>query len=155
VSRRPDPDGRARCSGAGSPREPRLHAGTVGVVAARDEGRQSRARGGTRRDDERAEAKAQIDAWTDVARHSSAHRTIAARRIDEIGAQVGATEREVVDSSSSVSLEMSAEQLRDAWSKLIRAGGTVSRNYLHQLVERIEIADDRITTVPRNPTAPV
>jgi len=52
-----------------------------------------------------------------------------------------------------LAIDMTAEQLQAAWSTLIRAGGTVSRNYLHHLIERIDVADDRITIVPRPTTS--
>lgn len=39
--------------------------------------------------------------------------------------------------------------LHRAWSSLITAGGTISRNYLLHLIERIEVRENEITIVPR------
>jgi hypothetical protein len=39
--------------------------------------------------------------------------------------------------------------LRSAWSSLITAGGTVTRNYLLHLIERIEVRENEIRIVPR------
>ena len=39
--------------------------------------------------------------------------------------------------------------MEHTWSTLVTAGGTVSRNYLRHLIERIEVRGDRITIVPR------
>lgn len=43
---------------------------------------------------------------------------------------------------------MNAE-MQTAWSSLVTAGGTVSRNYLLHLIERIEVRENEITIVPR------
>ncbi len=40
-------------------------------------------------------------------------------------------------------------ETRAAWSSLVTAGGTVSRNYLLHLVERIEVGENEITIIPR------
>ena len=38
--------------------------------------------------------------------------------------------------------------LHRAWASLVTAGGTVSRNYLLHLIERIEVRENEITIVP-------
>lgn len=45
-------------------------------------------------------------------------------------------------------------EMQAAWSSLITAGGTVSRNYLLHLIERIEVRENEITIVPRSEFAP-
>jgi hypothetical protein len=39
--------------------------------------------------------------------------------------------------------------LHRAWWSMITAGGTVSRNYLLHLIERIEVRENEVTIVPR------
>ncbi len=39
--------------------------------------------------------------------------------------------------------------LHRAWWSMVTAGGTVSRNYLLHLIERIEVRENEITIVPR------
>jgi hypothetical protein len=46
------------------------------------------------------------------------------------------------------------DETQAAWSSLITAGGTVSRNYLLHLIERIEVRENEITIVPRPEFAP-
>lgn len=41
------------------------------------------------------------------------------------------------------------DRMREAWSVLITSGGTAGRNYLHQLVERIEVDENRILVVAK------
>jgi len=40
-------------------------------------------------------------------------------------------------------------ELPHAWSTLVTAGGTVSRNYLLHLIERIEVREKEIAIIPR------
>lgn len=105
--------------------------------------------------DERiGDAKEQIRVWVDVAERSAAHGALAARRIGEIEAGLATHEQAaaspVVEGAQPRDLaSMTPDEVRAAWSSLLRARGVVSRNYLHHLIERIEIADGRILVVPR------
>jgi len=40
--------------------------------------------------------------------------------------------------------------VQEAWSTMIRSDSTVARNYLHHLVEQIEVDENRITVVPKD-----
>jgi len=45
--------------------------------------------------------------------------------------------------------EKIVESLQQTWSALIRSGDTASRNYLHHLIERIEVDENEITIIPK------
>lgn len=47
------------------------------------------------------------------------------------------------------SVSVTAEELPRVWSTLVTAGGTVSRNYLRHLIERIEVREKKIAIIPR------
>ncbi len=44
---------------------------------------------------------------------------------------------------------MKIENLQEAWSALISRGGTVGCNYLHHLIDRIEVDENQITIFPK------
>ena len=45
--------------------------------------------------------------------------------------------------------EETTASVQEAWSTMIRSDPTVARNYLHHLVEQIEVDENRITVVPK------
>lgn len=65
--------------------------------------------------------------------------------LDHLASVVCTVQRcEALGSSTGKRVETQA-----AWSSLITAGGTVSRNYLLHLLDRIEVRENEITIVPR------
>ncbi len=39
--------------------------------------------------------------------------------------------------------------INENWSVIIRSGDTVARNYLHHLIDRIEVDENEITVIPK------
>jgi site-specific DNA recombinase len=52
-------------------------------------------------------------------------------------------------SSATPEAEEMIANVREAWSTMIRSDPTVARNYLHHLVEHIQIDENRITVIPK------
>jgi site-specific DNA recombinase len=101
-----------------------------------------------------AEVRARIADWSAVADHSQHHRELAERRAREMRAQVDGLQEQidaaVQEAVASDDLEeITVAELRDAWRKVVAAGGIVSRSYLHRLVDRIEIDETGIRVIPR------
>lgn len=45
--------------------------------------------------------------------------------------------------------EETIANVQETWSTMIRSDSTVGRNYLLQLIDRIEVDENRITVVPK------
>ena len=45
--------------------------------------------------------------------------------------------------------EALTESIKENWSAIIRSGDTVARNYLHHLIDRIEVDENEITVIPK------
>lgn len=101
------------------------------------------------------EVRAQIADWSAVAAQSQRHRELAERRVSEMRAHVDELEVEI-DAAVKATVdaddleEITIAELRQTWAKIVLAGGVVSRSYLHRLVERIEVDENRIRIIQRS-----
>jgi site-specific DNA recombinase len=100
------------------------------------------------------EVRAQIADWSAVAAQSQGHRDLAKRRLSEMRAHVDELEVEI-DAAAKATADadgldgITVVELRQAWAKVVLAGGVVSRSYLHRLVERIEVDENQIRIIQR------
>jgi hypothetical protein len=105
----------------------------------------------------RADVQQRISSWTTVlSRRNERHRkagTSYRRKLRqyarEIDSQIAATLDVKPESHLDPNDAKTAELLRQTWSAVIRTGDTVSRNYLHQLLDRIEVDENNITIIPK------
>ncbi|WXA84405.1 recombinase family protein [Pendulispora rubella] len=93
--------------------------------------------------------------WTTVVERDDRHRALGEKSIRELQTQVRHLLRLLeptappADSASSQHLD--PQTLQEAWRALVTGGGTVSRNYVQHLIARIEVRENEIRIVPREP----
>lgn len=105
----------------------------------------------------RKDVEQQISSWTTVlSRRNERHRkagTAYRRKLRQYAREIDSQIADTLNDQPERHLDLNdiktAELLRQTWSAVIRTGDTVSRNYLHQLIDRIEVDENNITIIPK------
>jgi phosphoribulokinase len=105
----------------------------------------------------RDDVEQRISSWSTVLSRQNEHhrKTGAAYRrklrqyAREIDNQITATLRDQSDSFWDPTDAKTLDLLQQTWSAAARSGDTASRNYLHHLIERIEVDENDITIIPK------
>ncbi|MCP4604136.1 MAG: recombinase family protein [Proteobacteria bacterium] len=67
----------------------------------------------------------------------------------EIDEQIQEIENEAPSLPKVDTEEAILSRIKENWSAIIRCGDTVARNYLHQIIDRIEVDENEITVIPK------
>lgn len=100
------------------------------------------------------ELRARIESWEKLSSGSAAHREFAQRKLDELDQYRRELEADLHQHNATTAWRDRANafnlhDIQQAWARLITQGGPAMTNYLHLLIERIEICGDRIDIIAR------
>ncbi|MCP4599141.1 MAG: recombinase family protein [Proteobacteria bacterium] len=108
------------------------------------------------------DVKKRISSWRSVLARKEQLRETGQSRLKklrhherEIGKKIRSIENTPSPLSADATDENTISALRETWSRLVRSGSVASRNYLHQLIEQIEIDENEITVIPKEAFMPV